>query len=116
MEAIQYKGHTIQADFRNPYNKECEYMFYPTSEGVQHDADCDGDGYHYCGNCKWAASIDEAKDLITEKIMTLAPSWRVTTPNPLVPDKENITKFDWIVDALLFAIKVNGNLPQIQSI
>lgn len=61
---VEYRGFTIEQDYRNPYSNECEYMFYPTNEGIQHDADQDGDDMVYCGNCKWAYSIDEAKDEI----------------------------------------------------
>jgi hypothetical protein len=63
---MEYKGYTIEEDFRNPYSSTPEFMFYPTSEGVQHDADCDEDGYHYAGNCEWRDSIEEAKQEIDE--------------------------------------------------
>jgi hypothetical protein len=72
MEAIQYRGYSIQEDFRNPYSSKPEFMFYRTSEGIQHDADCDQDGFFYTGNCKWTDSIEDAKatidDLIQEAI------------------------------------------------
>lgn len=97
MEAIQYKGYTIQPSW-SPFGG---YDYFPTAEGMDED------------NVKRADTIEEAKDEISEKIMTSLPSWQVTTPHQR---GENITKFDWIVDAVKFAIKVNGNLPQIQSI
>jgi hypothetical protein len=62
-----YKGYTIEPDFRNPYSRNPEYMFYPTEEGVQHDADLVGEDYKYCGNCQWADTVEEAKILIDEQ-------------------------------------------------
>lgn len=116
MEAITYKGYTIEEDHDiNPYRKEPMYMFYPTTEGAQHDADYDGDGYRYCGNCKWADSIEDAKDLISEKIMTELPVWKVETFDPLNGGLI-ITKFWHIVDAVVFASARNGNLLNIESI
>jgi hypothetical protein len=66
---MYYKSYTIdEVSDRNPYAKRgsTEIMFYPTEEGIQHDADCDGDGFFYCGNCEWAYSQDEAMDRIDE--------------------------------------------------
>jgi len=63
---MTYKGYTIQEDFRNPYSNKPELMFYRTEEGIQHDADCDGESFKYAGNCKWAPSIEEAQDEIDE--------------------------------------------------
>ncbi len=63
---VEYKGYTIQEDYRNPYSNKPEFMFYLTEQGVQHDADYDGEQYKYCGNCKWADSIEEAKEEIDE--------------------------------------------------
>jgi hypothetical protein len=60
-----HRGYSIQMDQRNPYGP-AEFMFYPTEEGVQHDADCDGESYKYCGNCRWASTLEEAKDEIEE--------------------------------------------------
>ena len=58
---IQYRGYTIVEDYqRDPYRKEPYFMYYPTEQGVQHDADFDGDGFKYCGNCKWEDSLDAA--------------------------------------------------------
>ena len=61
-----YKNYTIEEDFRNPYSNKPDYMFYPTSEGIQHDEDCDQDGFFYVGNCKWTDSIEDAKAQIDE--------------------------------------------------
>jgi hypothetical protein len=112
MEAITYKGWTIQED---PENWTDRFILFPTAEGIQHDADCDENGWHYCGNCKWADTIEDAKDLISEKIMTELPAWRVETFNPL-NGGQIITKFWHIVDAVVFASKRNGNLLNIESI
>lgn len=60
-----YKSYTIDTDTNYPYSLG-QYIFYPTEQGIDHDADYDGDGYTYCGNCKWADSIEEAKELIDE--------------------------------------------------
>lgn len=57
---ITYKNYTIEEDFRNPYNNVPEFMFYKTEEGIQHDGDGGPDGYKYCGNCKWADSVEDA--------------------------------------------------------
>lgn len=60
-----YKGYTIEEDpFYNPYSKNTHYCYYPTEKGRQDDADYDGESFVYCGNAKWADSIEEAKDEI----------------------------------------------------
>jgi len=66
----EYKGYFIQEDWRNPYSHKPEFMFYPINEGIQHDGDYD-DGWHYTGNCKWAATIEDAKEAIDELILEL---------------------------------------------
>jgi hypothetical protein len=68
---MEYKNFTIQEDQRDPYGA-AEYMFFPTSDGIQHDADYDGESYKYCGNCKWADSVEEAMIEIDE--LTFEPS------------------------------------------
>lgn len=63
-----FKGYTIETvrvQDRNPYAQahEVEYMYYPTEQGIQHDADCtDDETYSYCGNCNWAPTTEDAKD------------------------------------------------------
>lgn len=64
---IEYKSYSIQKDQRNPYGS-VEFMYYPTEQGVQHDADYDGEQYKYTGNCAWASTIEEAKSEIDERI------------------------------------------------
>jgi hypothetical protein len=61
---MKYNGYTIELD-RESYIGQ-RYMFYKTSEGIDHDADLDGEDYKYCGNCKWADSIQDAKNAIDE--------------------------------------------------
>jgi len=58
MEPLQYKGYTIEEDYRNPNSNKPDYMFYPTAEGIQHDADCDQDGFFYTGNCQWDSTLE----------------------------------------------------------
>lgn len=62
---MKYNGYTIEEDQRNPYGSP-EFMYYKTSEGIQHDGDYDGEGYKYCGNCKWASTLTDAMAEIEE--------------------------------------------------
>lgn len=104
----EYKGYSIQPDFRNPYNRNPEYMFYPTEQGIDHDADYDGESYSYAGNCKWADSIEEAKLLIDEIVPFL-----VETHGPIPLGRRvqlHVTKFNWLSDAVRFASKSNGSM------
>lgn len=65
-EPIEYRGYTIQMDStNNPYGKP-QFMYYPTDEGISHDADCDGEDFRYCGNCRWADTLEDAIDEIYE--------------------------------------------------
>jgi hypothetical protein len=58
-----YRNYTIKEDWNYcPY--QLFYKFFPTSEGENDDADFDGDSYRYCGNGKWANSIQDAKEEI----------------------------------------------------
>jgi hypothetical protein len=102
-DGLIYKTYTIQEDFRNPYRKEPEYMFYPTEQGIDHDADYDGESFKYCGNCKWTDSIDEAKDSIDEIIMEAKPLHKVRMNGRVYP-------FDWIIDAVRFCDLFNGEM------
>jgi hypothetical protein len=114
MEPIHYKGYTIEEDYLiNPYNKNPSYIFYPTEEGVNHDADGDSDGFRYCGNCKWVDDIGEAKILIDEIV-----PWKV-----VIEKRVNrihyctVTPFTWFNDAVKFALQFNGQIiPEIQSV
>jgi hypothetical protein len=62
-QKIEYRGYTIDEHWEL-YAQAPNFMFYPSDEGIQHDADYDGESYKYSGNCQWAESVDEAKDEI----------------------------------------------------
>lgn len=64
MKTLDYRGYTIQEDPERSYSQEAEFVVFPTDQGIQHDADYDGDGYKYCGNCKWCDSIEEGMETI----------------------------------------------------
>lgn len=99
MEAIEYKGYTIQSAL-SPFGG---FDYFPTAQGMDED------------NVKRADTIEDAKDEISEKIMTELPAWKVETFNPL-NGGSIITEFWHIVDAVVFASKRNGNLLNIESI
>src|SRR5690606_24245644 len=60
---VYYRGYTIE-----PAEYEYGYDYYPTEEGRDDDADFDGESYRYCGNVKFAHSIDAAKDAIDDLV------------------------------------------------
>jgi hypothetical protein len=94
MEAISYKSYTIQPSL-SPFGG---FDFFPTEEGMDQD------------NVKRADTIEEAKDLINEKIMTELPDHKVR-----MNGREY--SFPWIVDALRFAEFWKGEvLTPIESI
>lgn len=66
---IFYKGYTIEEE-DDPWMIKYGslFFFYPTAQGIQDDADYDGDRYVYCGNRRWAGSIQEANDMIDELV------------------------------------------------
>lgn len=101
----EYKTFTIQLDL---YGHTYRYMFYPTEQGIQHDGDMDQDGFRYTGNCKWADSIEDAIKLIDEIVPFYVKTYG---PFPIGGSpQQNITKFDYLVDAVVFASKFNGVL------
>jgi hypothetical protein len=101
MEAIQYKGYTIESSL-SPFGG---FEYFPTKQGRDDDYDVvDGD-YKYCGNVRHADTLEEAKDEISEKIMTSLPAHKVATQNG-----KNITKFWWLSEAVDFAVKFKGDL------
>lgn len=65
---VEYKGYTIQEREDTYYKGMCPFVLFPTEQGIQHDYDYNGSGNTYCGNCKWADSIEEAKEMIDEII------------------------------------------------
>lgn len=99
---ILFKGYTIELDYGNPYNR-AEFMFFPTEQGAQHDADYDGERYKYCGNCEWADSLEEAKDAIDEIIMCAMPYHDVELNG-------RTYSFPWIQDAVQFASLWNADM------
>jgi hypothetical protein len=105
IQIVEYKGYSIQLDYTG-YN--FRYMFYPTEQGIQDDADFDGEDFVYCGNCKHADSIEDCKILIDEKVPFL-----VETFGPFAiggRPQLHVTKFWDFIDALHFAIKHNGSM------
>lgn len=107
---IFYRGYSIEKDSSGMYPGW--FMYYPTEQGVQHDADMDGEDYHYCGNCGWASDLDQVKDEIWEKVATEWPTYyKVETIIKLGGYRlRNITKFAWLSDAMTFAEQTNGYL------
>ena len=94
---IQYRGYVIEPS--TGYMGGYEY--WPTAEGYNPDYDWDGDGWRNCGNVQWASDLDEAKDEIFEKIMC-------AQPQHLVVMNRRPYYFDWISDAIKFAILWNA--------
>lgn len=62
---VEYKGYTIQ---RNADSNGYAFIIFPTEAGIQHDYDGDSEGSRYCGNCKWADYVQEAKAIIDELV------------------------------------------------
>jgi hypothetical protein len=102
MEAIQYRGYTIKVDGYGWYPR---YKFFPTDEGENDDADYDGESFHYCGNARWADSLEEAKDEIWETVFQkMYPgNWEVRHSDVL-PEAQ----YTWLEDALRFTAMFNG--------
>jgi hypothetical protein len=98
-----YKGYTIQKDNSFEFAPS-PLILYPTEQGIQHDYDMDQDGNRYTGNCKWADSISEAKVMIDELVPFLVETYTRKDSGL------NITKFDWLSDAVKFAGKFNGSM------
>lgn len=62
-----YKGYSIEQDPEwCGYSDFQRIIIYPTEAGIQHDYDGDSEGFRYCGNSKWADSVEEAKEIIDE--------------------------------------------------
>jgi hypothetical protein len=95
-----YKNYNIEKDSQYFNN---EFRFYP-KEGRN--------------DSRFADSIEEAKDSIDEIIMKQTEPYKVETIINLGGFRlRNITKFDWISDAIKFAVKFNGKpLFEINSI
>jgi hypothetical protein len=98
--SIPYRGYTIEPSVSGYWGG---FDFYPTAEGRDEDYDWDGDSWRNCGNVQHAATLDEAKDAIWEKVMESTP-WHVVKMN----GREY--PFPWIEDAIRFAVMFDGEL------
>lgn len=72
---MNYKNWTIEEDTERhaslsivKHKPKMTYLAYPTSEGIQHDADHDGDSFRYAGNCLFADTIEDLQEEIDERI------------------------------------------------
>lgn len=97
MEAINYKGFTIQYA-----GGEC-YEYWRTSEGYNPDAELVGEDWRNCGNTWTAFSIEEAKDAISLIVIEETP-WHVVMWNGMKYE------FTWISDAIKFITTFGGEL------
>jgi hypothetical protein len=61
---MEYKGYTVFEE--SVYPKGSRWMCYKTSEGENHDCDYIGEERVYRGNCRWADSLDECKEMIDD--------------------------------------------------
>ncbi len=90
---IQYRTYTIRWD-----SDRQDYMYFLTEQGEDHDYDYEDGCYQYCGNCKWAFTVECAK---TEIDSLLTPVYLVINP-----ESKTITKFNFWSDAKEFCDKV----------
>lgn len=104
---VTYKGYTIESSVLG--YRHC-YIFYPTKEGPQDDADFDGESFRYTGNCKWADSIEECKELIDDKIAESQVLFVRTYVILGGFTLENITKCFSVDQAHRFAFKFSGTI------
>lgn len=64
---LEYRGYSIEQDPEwCGYSNFQRLIIYQTEQGIQHDYDGDSEGFRYCGNCKWADSVEEAQEIIDE--------------------------------------------------
>jgi hypothetical protein len=61
----KYRGYTIEPTER-PYDKG--FDFFPSDPGRDDDYDLVGEDYKYCGNVRFASTIEEAKNEIDRAI------------------------------------------------
>lgn len=98
-QEVLYRGYTID-------KAEYGYEYYPTDEGRDDDADFDGESYRYCGNVRFASSINAAKreidDLIYEKM-------HVVVLNEGKGIHEQRYEFKDFTTAFNFALQWSGN-------
>lgn len=92
---IQYKGYTIIED-REPWAVKYgqTFKFFPTESGIDN------------ANVKYAASMEEAKDEISEIVFlaTYPQRWAVEHSKALNP-----AAFEFLSDAMGFAVQWNAN-------
>jgi hypothetical protein len=86
---IQYKGFTIEQEpnlWAVKYHQEFKY--YPTESGIDN------------GNVRYASTIEEAKDEISERVFlsTYPERWAVEHSKSLAP-----ASFDFLADAMRFS-------------
>lgn len=99
---IYYRGYTIE-----PTSSACPYGgydYYPTEEGRDEDIDWNGNP---CGNVKYAASTEEAKDEIDDLIYE---KMHVVVMNEGDPVYEHRYEFEDLENAIGFATMWGGNL------
>lgn len=95
MKPILYKGYLIEEDndpWANKYSGPIRYWMQ--DGGIVHSAD----------------SVEEAKDLIMQKMFVFQPKHEVLLHNG------KVYPFDWIEDAIKFASKWNGSLLRVENI
>lgn len=91
MKPILYKSYVIEPTSGKGY------QFWKQDQGIDMD------------NVYYADSVEDAKDSISEEIMTDSEYHFVET-------KTGITKFLWIEDAVKFASRFNGSLLRVENI
>jgi hypothetical protein len=104
---MKYKDYTIELN-TEAFHPE-SIIIYPTDQGIQHDYDYIDGSFIYMGNCKRANSIEEAKSIIDE----IAPFF-VETFTRKNRSGLNITKFDFLKEAIEFASKFNGTIVGVE--
>jgi hypothetical protein len=107
MNPVKYRGYTIQKSDREYDNG---LMFFLTEQGIDHDYDYDDGSYHYCGNCEYVDSVEEAKAEIDE-FYAMNTHYRV-----LNPATKTITKFDFWYQAKSFCESLRLDVMNIQLI
>lgn len=102
----EYKGFQIQKNTES-FRKE-KLIFFPADQGIDHDFDYCEESFVYMGNCKFVDTLEAAKLLIDEIVPFYVKTYG---PFPIGGSpQQNITKFDYLVDAIKFAGRFNGEL------
>jgi hypothetical protein len=103
-----YKNYTIQTDDAGYYHSP-KLIIFPTDQGIQHDYDYIDGSFIYMGNCKRANSIEEAISIIDEIVPFFVETYTRENRSGL-----NITKFDFLKEAIEFASKFNGTIVGVE--